>query len=139
MSKTSDHILTVNASTENLSVVRDFVALEASKHGFGDTDIHNIRLAVDEAFTNIVKHAYNYDESKKISLKTGMSDSQFWISISDKGQPYDPTEYAEPNIRQRIKEGKRGGVGVYLIKKLMDNVEYTTIGNTNEIRMIKHL
>jgi serine/threonine-protein kinase RsbW len=135
----SEDILTVSASTENLATVRNFVAESALSHGFSEKDIDEIRLAVDEAFTNIVKHAYNYDKAQKVSLKTGADQNTFWISICDQGRPYDPTSYTEPNIAERIKQGKRGGVGVYLIKKLMDKVEYSTIGSTNQIRLIKHL
>ncbi len=139
MKSYSEDILTVSASTENLATVRNFVAESAIRHGFSEKDVDEIRLAVDEAFTNIVKHAYNYDKEQKVSLKTGADQHAFWISICDQGRPYDPTSYTEPNIAERIKQGKRGGVGVYLIKKLMDKVEYSTIGSTNQIRLIKHL
>lgn len=139
MSTTSENILTVSASTENLAKVRAFVAENALVHGFSQKEVDEIRLAVDEAFTNIIKHAYNFDNEKKVSLKTGSEEAAFWISICDEGKPYDPTSYKEPNIAERIKEGKRGGVGVYLIKKLMDKVEYSSIGSINQIRLIKHL
>ncbi|TNE74422.1 ATP-binding protein [bacterium] len=139
MDSKSDNILTVSASTENLADVRNFVAESARTHGLSEKDIDEIRLAVDEAFTNIVKHAYNYDKAQNVSLKTGVENASFWISICDQGKPYDPTSYTEPNIAERIKQGKRGGVGVYLIKKLMDKVEYKSIGSTNQIRLIKHL
>ena len=139
MATQQTNILTVSASTENLSVVRHFVAEQASNHGIPDQTIDDIRLAVDEAFTNIIKHAYNFDANEKVSLKTGIEAGSFWISICDKGKPYDPETYTEPNIAQRIKDGKRGGVGVYLIKKLMDKVEYRSFGIKNEIKLIKHL
>ena len=139
MASTLEQILTVSASTEHLVTVRDFVATNARKHGFSEKEVDEIRLAVDEAFTNIIKHAYDFDKNKLISLKTGSENDSFWISISDEGRPYDPGTYTEPNIAERIKQGKRGGVGVYLIKKLMDKVEYSTIGSVNQIRLIKHL
>lgn len=139
MAATPKNILVVSASTENLSTVRSFVAESAKAHGFQEKEIDEIRLAVDEAFTNIIKHAYNFDKEKNVSLKTGSENEIFWVSISDEGKTYDPSSYKEPNIAERIKEGKRGGVGVYLIKKLMDKVEYSTIGRVNQIRLIKHL
>lgn len=139
MAQTGKHTLTVQASTQYLSDVRAFVADCAHNAGFQSSDVEDIRLAVDEAFTNIVEHAYNYDTSKEVCLSTGFNKNKFWISISDEGKPYDPTSYKEPNIPERIKQGKGGGVGVYLIKKLMDHVEYKTIGNINQIRMSKSL
>lgn len=139
MATAQDNILVVSASTEHLSSVRSFVAESARKHGFQEKEIDEIKLAVDEAFTNIIKHAYNFDNQKKVSLKTGSENENFWVSIHDEGKPYDPGTYKEPNIAERIKEGKRGGAGIYLIKKLMDKVEYSTSGRVNQIRLIKHL
>jgi serine/threonine-protein kinase RsbW len=135
----NENSITVSASTENLSQIRAFVAEQASRNGLSDKMIDEIRLAVDEAFTNIVKHAYDFDSNKHVSLKTGMDSATFWISICDQGKPYDPGTYTEPDIAQRIKEGKRGGVGVYLIKKLMDKVEYRSFEHKNEIKLIKNL
>ena len=135
----NENSITVSASTENLALIRAFVAEQALKNGLAEKTIDEIRLAVDEAFTNIIKHAYNFDSNKKVSLKTGMENATFWISICDEGKPYDPGTYTEPNISERIKEGKRGGVGVFLIKKLMDKVEYRSFGLKNEIKLIKNL
>lgn len=135
----NENSITVSASTENLALIRAFVAEQALKNGLAEKTIDEIRLAVDEAFTNIIKHAYNFDSNKKVSLKTGMENATFWISICDEGKPYDPGTYTEPNIADRIKEGKRGGVGVFLIKKLMDKVEYRSFGHKNEIKLIKNL
>jgi serine/threonine-protein kinase RsbW len=135
----NENSITVSASTENLALIRAFVAEQAQKNGLAEKTIDEIRLAVDEAFTNIIKHAYNFDSNKKVSLKTGMENATFWISICDEGKPYDPGTYIEPNIPNRIKEGKRGGVGVFLIKKLMDKVEYRSFGHKNEIKLIKNL
>jgi serine/threonine-protein kinase RsbW len=57
----------------------------------------------------------------------------------DEGKSFDPNTYSEPDLMQRIKEKKRGGMGVYLIRKLMDQVQYNRKGETNEIRMVKKL
>jgi serine/threonine-protein kinase RsbW len=59
--------------------------------------------------------------------------------IGDHGRRYDPETYQEPNIEERIKLRKRGGVGVYLIQRLMDHVEYRQNGSLNEIVMTKKI
>jgi len=129
--------ISVQASTEHLAEVRDFVAKHALDFGFKKQDVADIRLAVDEAYTNIIKHAYKNDEHKSVDIELGYNSNKFWISLLDTGDAFDPSNYSEPDVRQKIKEKKRGGVGVYLIKKLMDNVEYFTEGSVNEIRMTK--
>jgi serine/threonine-protein kinase RsbW len=129
--------ISVQASTKHLAEVRDFVAKHASDFGFKKQDVADIRLAVDEAYTNIIKHAYKNDEHKSVDIELGYDSNKFWISLLDTGDAFDPSNYSEPDVRKKIKEKKRGGVGVYLIKKLMDEVKYYTDGPVNEIRMIK--
>ncbi|MDZ7771153.1 MAG: ATP-binding protein [Balneolaceae bacterium] len=131
------HSITVKASTEHLARVRDFVAGHASDFGFKQQDVADIRLAVDEAYTNIIKHAYQNDNRKSVDIELGYNTHEFWISLKDTGNAFDPRNYSKPDVRRKIKEKKRGGVGVYLIRKLMDDVEYNQQSGFNEIRMIK--
>lgn len=131
------YTMSVQASTEHLAEVRNFVAKYASEFGFKQQDVADIRLAVDEAYTNIIKHSYKNDSHKSVDIQLGFNGNEFWISLLDTGESFDPSSYTEPDVRQKIKEKKRGGVGVYLIKKLMDDVKYSNKGPRNEIRMIK--
>lgn len=133
------HTLSVEASTEHLSEVREFVATHAQNTGLKAKQIDEIQLAVDEAYTNIIKHAYKNSPKKKVNIEIGSDSSQVWITLIDEGNSFDPTTYSEPDIMQRIKQKKRGGMGVYLIKKLMDQVQYSSKGQVNEIRMVKNL
>lgn len=137
MSKPTTYSISVQASTEHLAEVRDFVATHASEFGFTKKDVDDIRLAVDEAYTNIIKHAYKNDGDQSVEIELGYNSNTFWISLLDTGDTFDPETYSKPDVRRKIKEKKRGGVGVYLIRKLMDDVEYNTKGSVNEIRMTK--
>lgn len=129
--------LSVQASTEHLAEVRAFVSKHASEFGFNEKEVADIRLAVDEAYTNIIKHAYQNDKQKVVDIELGCNGKELWISLVDTGDAFDLRKYSKPDIRQRIKNKKRGGVGVYLIKELMDDVRYSTEGSTNIIRMTK--
>lgn len=131
------YTMRVQASTEHLAEVRNFVAKHASDFGFKKQDVADIRLAVDEAYTNIIKHAYKHDKNKSVEIELGYNSNEFWVSLLDSGDAFDPGTYTDPDVRKKIKEKKRGGVGVYLIKKLMDEVKYLKEGSLNEIRMIK--
>jgi serine/threonine-protein kinase RsbW len=131
--------LSVEASTEHLAEVRDFVAAHAENIGLNQKDISEIRLAVDEAYTNIIKHAYKNTPKEKVSIEIGSDSDHLWITLMDKGKSFDPSSYSEPDLMKRIKEKKRGGMGVYLIRKLMDQVQYNRKGHTNVIRMVKNL
>lgn len=131
------HSISVQASTEHLAKVRDFVARHATDFGFKKQDVADIRLAVDEAYTNIIKHAYKNEEHKSVDIELGYNSNEFWIILKDTGNAFDPRNYTKPDVRRKIKEKKRGGVGVYLIRKLMDDVEYSQDSGVNEIRMTK--
>ncbi len=132
-----EHSVTVAASTDHLAEVRNFVAGHAQDCGFSKQQVSDIRLAVDEAFTNIIEHAYLNDKCEKVELKLSCNARQLRISLFDSGRSFSIANYKEPDIKDKIKHKKRGGVGVYLIKELMDKVEYVHEDGHNEIRMIK--
>jgi len=140
VSTKNEHIILVSASTDRIADVRNFVGKHAAAAGFSSEDVDDIRLAVDEAYTNVIKHAYNFDASKMVSVKvTFNKKNEFLITIADEGRSFNPDSYTEPNIKERIMLRKRGGVGVFLIHKLMDRVEYRKHGIQNEIVMSKKL
>jgi serine/threonine-protein kinase RsbW len=128
----------LSASTENLSLVRNFVSSQAKKHGFTEGQINDIRLAVDEACTNVIKHAYSYDDTKDFNIDLNFNRNGVSIEIIDFGIGFDPTKYEVPNLQERIKQKKRGGVGIFLIQSLMDELSYDSDGDKNVIRMIKY-
>ena len=113
------HTLSVESSTKHLSEVRDFVAEHAQNVGLSEKEISEIRLAVDEAYTNIIKHAYKNRPSKPVKIEIGVAKNELWISIMDEGESFKPEEYKAPDILKRIKNKQRGGMGVFLIQKLM--------------------
>lgn len=137
MKSISTYQLTIPASTNFLSDVRNFVEVHAKEHGFSDSDIHNVRLAVDEAVTNIIKHAYNYDESKKIDVEIEFNKDELLVSLSDSGKKFELRSLKQPDVQEYAKQKRRGGMGLYLIHTLMDEVEYQRTNGRNEIKMCK--
>lgn len=133
----SKYNITVEASTDHLAEVRNFVARHAENCGFSPKQASDIRLAVDEAFTNIIEHAYKNDKNRKIDLEFECNGEQLRISLYDTGNSFSEKKYKKPDIKKRVKQRKGGGVGVYLIKQLMDEVIYNRLNDSNEIRMIK--
>jgi serine/threonine-protein kinase RsbW len=129
----------IPSRTENLLEVREFVGSAARSFGFSDEDIANIVLAVDEACTNIIKHAYQYAGDKEIEVSILPSNRSFEIRIFDNGKSFDPSTLRPPDLKEHIGHHRRGGLGVYLMKRLMDKVEYNfNPGKRNEVRLIKN-
>jgi len=138
LSTISTYQKSIIASTKNLAEVRNFVADHADNHGFNRHQIADIRLAVDEAITNIIKHAYKGDDSRTIDIEVTFEESLICIQILDTGRSFQMNRYKEPDIERKIKEKKRGGMGLYLIHSLMDEVSYSSKNGTNEMIMCKY-
>jgi len=131
---------TVLSRTDQLLEVRDFVSDAARQFGFSEEDIANIVLAVDEACTNIIKHAYQYAPDKKIFIAILRNNGTFEVRIKDNGKIFDPEALKAPDLKRNLSHHRRGGLGVYLMRKLMDKVEYNfEAGNNNEVSLVKFL
>ncbi|MEW6510596.1 MAG: ATP-binding protein [Bacteroidota bacterium] len=130
----------IESRTERLIAVRDFVSEAARAFGFGDEDVSKIALAVDEACTNIIKHAYRFDPTKTISISVVEDGGAFQIAIRDTGRQFDPAQVHPPDMKEYLSHYRKGGLGVYLMKSLMDKVEYDIMpGKANEVRLTKYL
>jgi len=140
----SDLILEIESRTERLAEVRNFVSAAALDFGFAEEETATIALAVDEACTNIIKHAYRNNPGGRIKL--GISTSakrhpgRFTVTIVDNGLAFDSEHYKPPDMREYFRKPRKGGLGIVLIRKLMDEVEYSASpGAPNAIRLSKYL
>ena len=132
--------LRVKSKTENLSEIRDFVSTNASAAGIASASIDNIILAVDEACTNIIKHAYKLSPQGEIIIKIDYDEEKFTITIIDYGKSFEPNRVPFPDLRKYYREHKVGGLGMYLMKSLMDDVEYITVpGKYNQVLLSKKI
>jgi len=132
--------LQVESRTERLIAVRDFVSDAARAFGFDDEDISKIALAVDEACTNVIKHAYKFDPTKTIQVVIHGGNRTFEVAIRDDGLQFNPTQLPPPDMKEYLTHFRKGGLGVHLMKSLMDKVEYSMApGKINEVRLIKYL
>lgn len=132
--------ITVKSTTENLSKVRDFIKQGALDSGFPDVTVGQLVLAVDEACTNVIKHAYNYVPTGRITIKIKFEKKKFAVTILDDGSHFNPDIIPEPDIKEYYKQRKAGGLGMFLMKKLMDDISYkTTSGNGNKVVLVKYL
>lgn len=103
---------------------------------FDESDIHNIKLSVDEAVVNIIKHSYAGNPGY-ITGEMSFSDNTLRIVLIHTGIAFDLSKYSEPDIKRYIKERKKGGFGIYLMKNLMDNILYTSKDGIHKIILIK--
>lgn len=128
---------TFPAKFEYLDEIRDYVAEIARRNGFTDKEIYSLQLAADEAASNIIEHAYEGINNGSIDLSCDMRGDAFTITMRDEGRTFDPSKVKLPNLKADLSERQIGGLGVYLMRKLMDEVRYETSGKSNTLTMIK--
>jgi serine/threonine-protein kinase RsbW len=132
--------LKVKSKTENLSIIRDFINSSAEDAGLKADVIESIILAVDEACTNIIKHAYKSFPDGELIIKTKSTLNRFVISITDFGNSFEPEMIPEPDLQKYYRQRRVGGLGMYLMKTLMDDVKYVSVpGKYNEVLLSKNL
>lgn len=132
--------LVVKSKTENLSKIRDFVSSNALKAGFNKDEIDEMILAVDEACTNVIKHAYKFSPEGEIRIEIKFNKSAFTITIEDDGISFNPDVVPSPDLQKYYREHRVGGLGMYLMKSLMDAVEYQSEpGKFNRVSLTKKL
>lgn len=112
------------AQFQYLDEIRDFVAEIARRGGFSDKEIYSIQLAADEAASNIIEHAYEGVTDGELEIACGMKGDLLTIVLYDHGQPFDPASVRPPDLKADLSDRQIGGLGIYLMRKLMDEVEY---------------
>ncbi len=132
--------LVIKSRTENLSSLRDFISDNANNAGLSTDDIDDIILAVDEACTNIIKHAYKSVPDGEIIIEINYNARKFTIKLIDHGNSFDPESVPVPDLQKYLRQRKVGGLGLYLMRTLMDDVKYVSIpGEYNQILLSKNL
>ena len=126
-----------SAKFEYLDEIREFVGDIARASGFGDKDIYNIQLAADEAASNIIEHAYEGISDGQLEISCGMKDGAILIVMVDHGESFDPSAIPLPDLKADLSERKIGGLGIFLMRKLMDEVHYEAGRKGNVLTMTK--
>ena len=101
--------------------------------------IFNLNLALEEAVTNVILYAYPKEVRKDIFISANMSDNILIFVLTDSGKEFDPTKVPDADITLSAEEREIGGLGIFLIRQIMDTVEYQRIDGKNVLSMSKQL
>jgi len=126
-----------SAKFEYLDEIRDFVGEIARDGGFDHKDVYNIQLAADEAASNIIEHAYEGVSDGVLEVSCGVKNSTITIIMVDYGESFDPSAIPMPDLKADLSERKIGGLGIFLMRKLMDEVHYDVRKSGNFLTMTK--
>jgi anti-sigma regulatory factor (Ser/Thr protein kinase) len=123
---------------ESLDQIFDFLSSFMSANTVGEDVAYEIKLAVEEAFVNMVKH--NAQSQEDVSISLNVSDGRLTIVLVDRDvDPFDPTQAPAVDVDRPAHERPVGGLGVYLIRELMDDVRYDYSDGTSTLTLIKNL
>jgi len=130
--------LTVNASTDKLPEVLEFIDTELETAGASMKMIFQIDLAAEEIFVNIANYAYAPDDGNVIIQVDNYGEPPLVeIQFIDQGDPFNPLENPDPDITLTAEERQIGGLGVLMVKKSMDAVDYRFEENKNILTLKK--
>lgn len=132
------HTLTIPSSTRYLEDVRGFIASHAADAGFSDEGVEQLKIATDEACTNIIKHAYEAEGENVIDIAVILTEDKLVVRLRDRGISFSPGDYEEPDLIRLAKKRRCGGLGVHIMNRLMDRVEYRTQDGVNECCLVKY-
>ena len=124
---------------DQVDTVRKFFDDYSKENKLTEKTVHDIQMALDELLTNIVNYGYEDSDEHKIDVRFGINDDAVRVEIIDDSKPYNILEKENPDISLSVEDKPIGGLGIFLIKKLMSNVDYYTKEGKNHLVMTKEL
>jgi serine/threonine-protein kinase RsbW len=119
--------------------MRKFVTNVLHDHHVSDIETNMMVLAVDEVCANIIIHGHPTDDSNFVTINIDFTKEGIWFEIVDKGAAFDIMKYNEPILEDLIKNKQKGGVGIMLVKKIMDKIEFTAASDKNTLKLYKQV
>ena len=136
----STYQITRAAEPASLAAFRDLIQDACEQHPAVDEQTcYDLKLAVEEACTNIIIHGYAGMNPGSIILKLVFTGPRAVVTLTDFGHPFEPCEPAVPDVQANLRDGVTGGFGLFLIYQTMDSVGYRTAGDGNHLTFVKVL
>jgi len=130
--------LTFPGRFDSLAAISEFVVRAAEAAGLDAHAIYAVQMAVDEACSNIIEHAYGGEGHGTIECTCRIKDDELTVTLRDHGRPFDPTSVPEPDLHASLEERSGGGLGLYFMRQLMDEVHFEfTPDPGNVLTMVK--
>jgi len=131
--------LMVDGRLESLATIANFVIKAAQASGLNEKATFEVQMAVDEACTNVIEHGYGEEEGDKgkIALCCECTEGDFVVTIRDNARPFEPEATPSPDITCCLDKRQDRGLGLFFMRKLMDEVRFHFDTYGNELTMVK--
>ena len=130
-------VISIPSQTSFLGLVREVTKKMAESAGFTDGTAERLALAVDEATTNVIEHAYHGSGDREIELRYEDRGPDFRVEIVDTGQMVDPRAVPRVDLDRFVSERRTGGLGMHLMEKIMDSVTFRRSARRNVCCLVK--
>jgi serine/threonine-protein kinase RsbW len=132
-----DLALVVPSETSFLALIKELTKRMAESAGFGEGVPDRVALAVDEAATNVIEHAYHGATDRSFEVRYEDRDAEFQVEVVDTGAMVDPRAMPRVDLDRYVTERRTGGLGVHLMEKIMDSVTFQRSARRNVCRLVK--
>lgn len=131
--------LIVDSRLNNLAAIAEFVIKAARACGLNDKATFEVQMAVDEACANVIQHGYGEEEKGEIALRCECAEGDFVVTIRDNARTFEPDAVPPPDLECCLAERGNGGLGLYFMRKLMDEVCFHFDTEGNKLTMVKRI
>lgn len=129
--------ITIGCNKSELIKIRQFASDTLELKNVPDLQAHKLVLAIDEVCANIIIHANDCNPNNFIEFNIDFKPKQIVFTFEDKGVGFDINQYESPSMEELVSSRRQGGLGLMLVKRIMDKIEFTTEKNRNICRLIK--
>jgi serine/threonine-protein kinase RsbW len=126
----------MSGTPAELPRIAEFVDDACEQAGIEPAIRFDLQLAVEEACMNVMEHAYK-GQGGEFTVCIEVCGTDVEVTVSDHGQPFDPKDVALPNLSLPLEERPIGGLGIFLMQQLMDDVEFVFSAKGNRLKMVK--
>jgi anti-sigma regulatory factor (Ser/Thr protein kinase) len=132
-------VVVLRLSNKLLELDRLAEAVEAfgERHGFPRKMIYQVRLVLDELLTNVISYGFSDNTAHEIEVEMRLVDSRLMLRIEDDAAPFDPLQAMTPDLTTTMEDRAIGGLGIHLVRKLMDSVRYERYDGKNRLFLEK--
>lgn len=133
------YTLTLHNNVQEASLLAPFIETIATENGLDHSLTMELNLAVEEAVVNVMEYAYPQGETGEVTIEVSLADDLLDINIIDSGAPFDPTQKSDPDTSLPVEERSIGGLGIFLVRQVMDTVSYRRDNGKNILTFTKNI
>lgn len=130
--------LKITSDINNIPMVSEHLEGTMLAGGFSTEEILDTQLAVEEAITNVIVHGYG-NAGGEIGISCQVAEGRVVVQITDSATPFNPLSLPEPDLDAEVNERRIGGLGIYLLRQVMDDIAYQFLDGKNILTLTKNI